>query len=302
MGLILGVDGGNSKTDVVVATTDGEPLSYVRGGGSNSHGRGGSAGCIDVVASLVDLDRQAERAALFLSGADLASDIEELTALARARGWARELLVDNDTFALLHAGTDDDDAVAVVCGSGLNCVGRSGGTLLRPASLGWETGDWGGGDELGRAALFLACRAADGRGEPTALLELVESHFGKSPVEVGIDFHYRRISNTDLGRLAPAIVESKDPFALELVERLANEIVLLVERAFRELGLRDATVVLGGGMLVRRGRLFDLVAARLPSEPRIPDVAPVGGAVLAALDGDARPRFREAFRGWEPRG
>jgi N-acetylglucosamine kinase-like BadF-type ATPase len=299
--VVIGVDGGNSKTDVVVATMRGEPVSWVRGGGSNSHGRGGSAGCIDVVASLLDLDDEAEHAVLFLCGADLPHDVDELTELARARGWARALTVDNDTFALLHAGTADEDAVAVVCGSGLNCVGRAGGRLVRPPTLGWETGDWGGGDELGREALFRACRAADGRGEPTALLEIVESHFGKPAIDVGIDFHYRQISNADLGALAPAIVDSDDPLALELVERLADEVVLLVERALRDLGLDIATVVVGGGLLAGRGRLFDLVAARLPAAPVVPDVPPVAGAVLAALHAagapaDAGERLRAAFR------
>ena len=60
MGIVLGVDGGNSKTDVVVATTDGDPVSFVRGGGSNSHGPGGSAASIEVIASLVDLDEPAD--------------------------------------------------------------------------------------------------------------------------------------------------------------------------------------------------------------------------------------------------
>ncbi|HEY4411854.1 MAG TPA: BadF/BadG/BcrA/BcrD ATPase family protein [Gaiellaceae bacterium] len=299
MGVVLGVDGGNSKTDVVVATTEGEPLSYVRGGGSNSHGRGGSAGCIDVVASLVDLEERAERAVLFLCGADLPHDIEELSALARSRDWARELTVDNDTFALLHAGTDRADAAAVICGAGINCVGRrADGRVARYPALGWETGDWGGGEGLARDALFLANRAADGRGEPTALVELFESHFGKPVVEIGIDVHYKRMRDSRLGELAAAIVDLGDPVAERLVQRLVDEIVLLVERALRDLELAEADIVLGGGMLT--GRLLELVSARVPS-PVVPDVPPVAGAVLAALDADARTRFRETFRGWKPR-
>ena len=206
MGLVLGVDGGNSKTDVVVATTEGEPVSYVRGGGSNSHGRGGSAGCIETVASLVDLDEPADRAVLFLCGADLPHDIEELTHFASERAWARDLTVDNDTFALLHAGTDRAAAVAVICGSGINCVGRSGERIVRYPALGWETGDWGGAEALGRAALFHANRAADGRGEPTGLVAVIEAHFGRPVAEVGADVHYRRMAESRLGELAPAIV------------------------------------------------------------------------------------------------
>jgi hypothetical protein len=63
--------------------------------------------------------------------------------------------------------------------------------------------------------------------------------------------------------------------------------------------------VVRGGMLARgEGLLHELVVAELPDGARAvtPALPPVGGAVLAALDPRAGARFREAFRGWEPRG
>jgi N-acetylglucosamine kinase-like BadF-type ATPase len=307
VGVILGVDGGNSKTDVVLASSGGEPLAYLRGPGSNSHGPRGSAGCVDVVASLVGrlpYEPPADRAVLFLCGADVPADIAELSALVRARGWAREVTVDNDTFGLLYAGTDRPDAVAVICGSGINCIGRNaGGAVARYPALGWETGDWGGAEAVGREALLLANRAADGRGEATALVDVIERRFGKAVVEVGIDVHYGAMAETRLGELAPAVVDAAaggDAVAVALVQRLADEIVALVERAFRDLGLHDADVVLGGGMLAGGGFLFDLVARGLPCAPMASELPPVAGAVLAAAGEDARARFRAAFRGWTP--
>lgn len=306
MGVILGVDGGNSKTDVVLASTEGEPIAYVRGPGSNAHSRGGPPACVATIASLVDrlpFSPPAERAVLFLCGADAAQDVAELTAEVAARAWTAQALVDNDTFALLHAGTDRADAIAVVCGSGINCVGRRGDRVARWPALGWETGDWGGAEELGREALSHANRAADGRGEPTALVELIERHFGKPVVEVGADVHYGRMHHSRLGELAPAIVAAAgDPVADGLVRRLADEIVLLAERALAALELVDADVVLGGGMLEGRGRLYELVARRLPSEPIVPELPPVAGAVLMGLDAEAAARFRVDFRGWTPDG
>jgi N-acetylglucosamine kinase-like BadF-type ATPase len=306
MGVVVGVDGGNSKTDVVLAASDGEPLAYVRGPGSNAHARGLYKGAIDIVSATVErlpLEGPADRAVLYLCGADLPHDIDGLNEEIAARTWVREAVVDNDTFALLRAGTDREDAVAVICGSGINCVGRSGARVARYPALGWETGDWGGAEALGQEAVYHANRAADGRGEPTALVEVIERHFGKPVVEVGADVHYKRMPRLRLGELAPAIVAlDEDPVALELVHRLVDEIVLLVERAFDDLELDDADVVLGGGMLEQRGRLFDLVAEQLPVEPIVPELPPVAGAVLAALDGEAQARFRAAFRGWAPRG
>ncbi|MGZ4354917.1 MAG: N-acetylglucosamine kinase, partial [Gaiellaceae bacterium] len=189
MGLILGVDGGNSKTELVAATLDGELLAYVRGPGSNSHGIG-AQGAAEVVAGLVaraGLDGVPEHGVFYLCGADVPSDVAELADAVGARGLVRRAVVDNDTFALLRAGSDRGDAVAVVCGAGINSVGGAAdGTVVRYPALGWETGDWGGSEQLGREVLFQAARAEDGRGEPTALVEAVCRHFGTASVgEVG---------------------------------------------------------------------------------------------------------------------
>ena len=294
MGVILGVDGGNTKTDLLVVAGDGRPLAYLRGPGSNSHGRRGAAGCIDVIASLVDraaLDGPAEHGAFFLCGADVPQDIEELRAEIGARAWVREATVDNDTFALLRAGSDRPDAVAVVCGAGINCVGRSaGGRVARYPALGWETGDWGGGEPLGREALFHAVRAEDGRGEPTVLVDALRAHFGTETVcALGEDVHYRRTPGARLGEIAPAVLGAAaagDAVASRLVERLAGEIVLLVERACRDLGVDDVDAVLGGGMLAGRGYLHGLVVSRLPAAaaPVTPSLPPVVGSALAALE------------------
>jgi N-acetylglucosamine kinase-like BadF-type ATPase len=311
LGVVLGVDGGNSKTELLAATSDGELLALVRGPGSNSHGVGahGAARVIDALVAEAAVVTPAECGAFFLCGADVPDDVAELRAEIDACGWVRQVLVDNDTVALLRAGTDRADAVAVVCGSGINCVGRrADGRIVRYPALGWETGDWGGADMLGREALFLAARAEDGRGEPTALVELVRRRFGAARVEdVGIDLHYRRLPHARLGELAPLVVAAAaqgDAVAGALLDRLADEIALFVRRAFRDLELGEADVVLGGGMLdPGEGALHDRVLERLPegARPTVLRDPPVLGAALAALDAldagdDAKARLREELR------
>jgi N-acetylglucosamine kinase-like BadF-type ATPase len=308
--MIVGADGGNTKTELVVASLDGEPLAYVRGPGSNSHGLG-AEGCADVLAELLEraaLQTPADTGVFFLCGADVPSDVAALEEAVRRRGWVRRAIVDNDTVALLHAGTDEPDAVAVVCGGGMNCVGRAAdGRTVRYPSLGWETGDWGGAEALGREALYLAARAEDCRGQPTVLAGAIAAHFSlPSVAAVGEAVHYRRVRAERLGELAPAIVAAAadgDDVARELVLRLAGEIGLLVERAFRDLDLRAADVVLGGGMLGGGDLLHDEVVTRLPDggRPVVLRDPPVLGAALAALDAAgagpvAGARLRAAFR------
>jgi len=80
-------------------------------------------------------------------------------------------IVENDTFAVLRAGTDRGWGIAVVCGSGINCVGVApDGRHARFPSLGAITGDWGGGYDVGLAGVVAAARSEDGRISPFARL------------------------------------------------------------------------------------------------------------------------------------
>jgi N-acetylglucosamine kinase-like BadF-type ATPase len=311
VGLILGVDGGGSKTALAVATSEGELISSLRGPGSNSHAIGAEA-VADVIGAMLaeaGAPLPVDQAVFYLCGADVPADIAALDAAIRGRGWSRKLTVENDTFAVLRAGTDAPDAVAVICGTGINVLGRGAdGRIVRYPSLGWETGDWGGAEMLGREVLRLAARGEDGRGNQTVLSEIVRSHFGAAKVEdVGADVHYKRLAMSRLAELAPAVIDAADDgdaVAWSLVDLLATEIVLMTLRTLNDLGVKEADVVLGGGMLHGGGGLlYQLVAERLPLGARpVPALdEPVIGAALAALDAAganeaAKARLREELR------
>jgi N-acetylglucosamine kinase-like BadF-type ATPase len=314
---VLGADGGNSKTELLVATPDGDVVAYVRGPGSNSHavGAAGTASVLGRLVAQAGLDEPAAVGVFHLCGADVPADVAELQDAVGRGGWAGRAVVDNDTFALLRVGTDAADAVAVVCGAGINCVGRaSGGRVVRYPALGWETGDWGGSEPFGREALHLAARGEDGRGEPTRLSEAIRAHFGLTVGELGEEVHYRRLPQARLGELAPLVVRlagEGDAVAGGLVERQAEEVALLVRRALRDLELEKADAVLGGGMLgAGEGALYERTLARLaelaPGARPVPSKAPpVLGSALAALDELPAPpaaheRLRRAFDGLTP--
>lgn len=178
-GLVLAVDGGGSKTDVVLLDTAGEVLAWERGAGSSPQidGLDVSVRVIDelVRRALVDHDeRELAAVGLYLSGLDLAEEIADFRAAISSLPWADGAVVENDLHALLRAGTDAEDAIAVICGTGMNAIGvRADGAEVRFPALGPLSGDWGGGAELGDAVVWHAARAEDGRGPDTALVGLL---------------------------------------------------------------------------------------------------------------------------------
>ena len=303
---VLAIDGGNSKTDVCLVSAEGLLLGYARGPGSNHENMGIDAafnvltGLVGEAATEAGIDARspiAEHAAVYLAGADFPREVEMLHQRASSANWAAEVALDNDTFALLRAGTSTANRIAVVCGAGINCVGVSAaGGIVRFPSVGVTSGDWGGGGTLGTEALFLAARAEDGRGQPTALREAIMEHFGTaSVVEVTAALHFGELPRSRLHELVPVLLRvaaAGDGPAIAVVERLAEEVFLLARVALDRLRLRDqpTDVVLGGSVLAARHvLLMEGVSRRLAAfAPRanllVVDDPPVLGAALLGLD------------------
>ncbi|MFF5935722.1 N-acetylglucosamine kinase [Streptomyces sp. NPDC012508] len=299
----LAVDAGNSKTDVAIVGADGTVLGSARGGGFQPPVVGVEA-ALDVLAEAVGraagptgLPLEFTHVSACLANADLPVEEAELQAGLEARGWSRSVRVHNDTFAVLRAGLDEPRGVAVVCGAGINCVGMlPDGRTARFPALGKISGDWGGGSGLAEEALWFAARAADGRGEPTALARELPAHFGLPTMYALIEaLHLGRIAYERRHELTPVLFRTSaggDAVARSLVRRLAEEVVALAAVALGRLGLLDeeAPVMLGGSVLAARhpeldGLIAELLAVRAPKATvGVVTAPPVLGAALLALD------------------
>ncbi|WP_367125427.1 N-acetylglucosamine kinase [Streptomyces phytohabitans] len=313
----LAIDAGNSKTDAAVVAADGAVLGTARGGGFQPAVTGVAAavGALAATAARAAAAAGADGARFTAAGgapvladvsaclanADLPREERELGAAVAAYGWGRASHVANDTFAILRAGLPDDGSVrhgaAVVCGAGINCVGRDGaGETHRFLSLGRVSGDWGGGGGLAEEAMWHAARAEDGRGEDTELARTVPGHFGLPTMYALIEaLHLGELPSVRRHELAPVVFETAragDAVARGLVHRQADEIVSLVTVTLERLDLLglETPVLLGGSVLAARhpmlqDRLTEQLAARAPKAvPRLVTAPPVLGAALLGLD------------------
>lgn len=272
-------------------------LGFARGALSHPHHIGveASADVIDALAKQVEAP--ADLAVVLLAGLDFQDEEAAYTVEAERHGWAAEVVVGNDTFAVLRAGSSSGWGVAVTCGSGMNCVGVGpDGRHVRFASLGPVSGDaMDGGGAVGLAAVGAAVRSEDGRGAKSVLQQLVPEYFGcVTPVELAREVHGGRIPWGRLGELAPLVfgAAATDDVAAEIVDRQAAEVVAYVRAAVNRLGLanHEVEVVLGGGVLQAGNvRLLGGIEAELREiGPRlVVHVAasrPIVGAVLLGLD------------------
>jgi N-acetylglucosamine kinase-like BadF-type ATPase len=324
MTLVLAVDGGGVKTDLALVEATGAVLAVVRGGTSQAHYLG-VEGAVDVLEGLLEeagaragvdrLERPfATIAQILLAGADLAEEVSAIRTGIERQNWSERLLIDNDMPALLRSGTDRGWGIAVVCGTGINCLGlapggrRPGQREARFLSFGPVSGDWGGGRDMGLAALGAAVRAADGRGPATRLEQAVPEHFGLGdPLEVARAVHLEEMPMVRLGELAPVVlaVSDEDPVAAAILRRLVDEVITFARAALRRLDLTDADpdVVLGGGVLrAVSPDVVDRIAggiAEVAPDARVlvARSEPIVGAALLALDAvEADPSAKERAR------
>ncbi len=303
--LAVAVDGGNSKTDLALFREGGALLAFVHGPLSSPFHLG-ELGAADLLGGLLAEARaKAElpdtepigHAQVMLAGIDFPDEEDALRDRLDPRSWGESVVVDNDTFALLRAegirvGGARSAGVGIVCGAGINCVGiGTDGRRVRFPSLGSISGDWGGGYDIGLAALGAAVRGSDGRGPPTVLQRVVPAHFGlASPEAVVVALHRRELLHQRLVELAPAVLAAagSDGAAAAIVERLASEVVAFARATFQRLGRggHGLDVIFGGGVArARDPRLIEQIERGLPGRRLvISQERPIVGSALLALD------------------
>ncbi len=253
----------------------------------------------------------ADLAVLMIAGLDFPDEEETYRAETEQRGWATEIVVGNDTYAVLRAGTERGWGIAVTCGTGMNCVGVGpDGRQVRFPSLGAVSGDvMDGAGAVGLASVSAAARSEDGRGPKTELERLVPGHFElDSPVALARAIEAGTVPWRRLGELSPLVfaIADSDAVAGEIVDRQAAEVVAFVRAAANRLDLvgEDTEVVLGGSVLQSGNRrlLAGVEAGLREVSPRLSPVVarsrPIVGAVLTGLDRleagpDAYDRARE---------
>jgi N-acetylglucosamine kinase-like BadF-type ATPase len=300
--VVLGVDGGASKTLCLVGSGDGHILGFGRAGPSN-HQECGLERAVAQVAhcvqeALTQASIQEVTLGMFcLAGADLPEDYAMLSQAIEGLGVCHKVVVKNDTMAALRSGLSRSWGVVVVCGTGTNAAGRAadGQEIILPG-LGHISGDWGGGGQISQEIVRRVMRAWDGRGRPTVLLQMVLDSLGVSSPEVLLQMLYHNeLQQPQLLELVPLLFEAAyagDQVACQLVREVGMEVGVTARTLIRRLSLHDKAVevVLGGSIFKAKGPLLiDTVTAVVHEvAPRgslvVPKFEPVVGALFLALE------------------
>ncbi len=302
---VLGFDGGGTKSICVIADAEGRVAGVGLGGCTNFQGNGQTAAGLEVEkavrAALSDAGvrpEQVSTAAYGISGADRDLDFETVAGYVLPHNPAGEMLLCNDTTIALRAGTADGVGVALICGTGSNCIGfNREGRQAKVGGMGHFTGDSGSGENIVERAIVAAMQGQDGRGPKTSLYERLSEALGLAELIDIIELYYPDdYRPPDLGSLAPVVFRAAargDRVAGRLLATIGDELARAATTAAKRLFAKDEKfpVVLGGSILQNaRPPIFeDRIRKRLEKnypEARVVKLKdePVLGAVFYALD------------------
>ena len=303
MDLYLGIDGGGTHTRAVLVDARGAVRGEGEAGPSNYHNVGLAAAGASLRAAAERAWAAADRpfgpaSACFagLAGVKAAVDIARMTAAAESAGLARpgSITVANDLHNALAGGLAGQPGIALIAGTGTNCLGRDArGATFMCGGWGWLLDDAGGGVGLALSGLRAAARAADGRAPATTLLPAALAFFGLAEADELLARLYAPPITPD--QLAPfaevvtRLAAEGDDTALRLLDHGAHALAALVAGAAAKLDFpRGPAVVLLGGC-ARSGapyqpRIEAAIRAALPGARIVePIYEPRHGAALNAL-------------------
>jgi N-acetylglucosamine kinase-like BadF-type ATPase len=300
--LVIGIDGGGTRTRARLANARGEALGNGEAGTANPNAHGFAAAQKEILAAIdrafqdARIEKQSvATVCLGIGGVDRAEERTHFAAWAR-EAVARRAEVVNDGEIVLAAGSSENWGVALIAGTGSIAWGKTrDGRIARAGGWGYLIGDEGSGFDLARGALRAVTQAEDGRGEPTRLRGAILTHWGIESVSELIPRVYRSgLAPADLAGLAPLVVRTAaegDAVAQRLIERASAALADTVIAVARQLRFRESEIPLAltGGLLLETELLRTNLVAELKSRGTnfspitlVPE--PVAGAVRIAIE------------------
>lgn len=191
MRYVVGVDGGGTKTNVVVF---GENVGVV-GAATSGPANHRSVGMDTASANIAQAISGALQAAnvslthitaiiMCLAGLDTDLDLPVPQWAARALGYTGPTIIENDVVGAWAGATEAQAGIVVIAGTGATGLGmNAAGQLWRTDGWDYILGDSGSGYAIGLAAIRAAMRMLDGRDQPSPLARELHVVYGVNSAE-----------------------------------------------------------------------------------------------------------------------
>ncbi|MBQ4110642.1 MAG: helix-turn-helix domain-containing protein [Clostridia bacterium] len=301
--ILIGIDGGASKTEFVLFTDKGNILHHLSLDGSNPNVSGFEKAFtvlktgIDALTSIhSDIHGIFAGISGYLSG----NNYELFNARFKKNYPLLNITLDSDIRNVISSATNLNKCIAVICGTGLAIFANENGNLKRLGAWGYLLDDIGGGYGIGREALRASLAERDGFGKKTIITAMVEEKLG-GEVWNNLNKIYSS-GDSFIASFAPLVFNAykeQDAVAIEIFNNFAKK---TAERLKFALDTYDCgkNIVISGGLVSENDILINLISDNIDENVNFikPDLPQIYGACCRCCElyGNPDKNFYNNFR------
>jgi N-acetylglucosamine kinase-like BadF-type ATPase len=270
MSFKIGVDGGGTKTELIVVDAAGTVVARHTAPGCNPSHVGAEMARIILSEALVNLreGRAISHTQLYMAGSP--AFWQETAAVLTDFG---RVTTAPDSVPVVELATKGRPGLVMHAGTGSFIAARTpDGTIHYAGGLGWKIGDPGSAFDLGRRGIAHALLELQGWARPTALSAALQAHLGLHDAISLTRYLYNEVAaNGEIARFAPRVIELAQAACPPAQAALSATLSEMVEQA-------------------------RLVSSRLFSGPAVP--CSVSGALLNSPPAVAALRLLAETHAW----
>lgn len=248
--IVLGVDGGGTKTQAIITDEEGHALGEGLAGPSNPL-RVGVSNAAAAVREAVDRACAAAgvrrtdiaSAEVGLAGVRRADLKERMTDALRLLG-INSIEVVTDADIALYGATNGKPGLVLIAGTGSICCGKNA-RRKHACAGGWGplAGDEGSGSWIARRALQAVAQATDGRGAATSLDEAACQYFNVAgPEDLSLAIYAPSMTNDRIAGFARHVIAAAnegDAVASGIITDAGRELASLASTVIRKLRIES---------------------------------------------------------------
>ena len=234
----VAIDGGGSKTEIVVVDTTGHVYfrSIIFESNPNNIGTKKSTKmlikALEKVFSRIDkYDLDIEGIVLGLAGVEFGNVADEIKQSLQEKFTDKKIVVTGDLASVIELHLDNKDrGCVIISGTGFNMAFKNEGIISTVGGWGYLPDDYISGFDLGKDALIYYSKAIDGVGENTCLINMLEKHYGNPLWQVMHEIYSRGIR--EVASLARYVLEgyvNNDNVCNKIIDERVNNLVRAIK-------------------------------------------------------------------------
>lgn len=273
---IISVDGGGTKSEILIVTSDGNVKYRAIVPSSNPNDIGMDIAFNNLDKGLKEAltfanEQDIEIVSIFLgiAGIEFGDSIGILKSKLIESLSYENIYVDGDLASVVELGLGEvNSGLVIISGTGFNMALKDNSKITNIGGWGYLPDDYLSGFDLGKDALIYASRAINGVGEGTILVELFEKELGHTLWYSMADIYRGGVTKVaSFSKLVMNGYRCKDNVCVNIVNKRVDYLTSVIKKIMSK--LEEKNIVLFGGIFENNKEIVERISNNLGNEYKI---------------------------------